>query len=85
VILSLGYKDKQTFRKQVAYIINKISIVTQSLAKFDREINPSIKMTYFEDSKCIASNLLCSKLFILGTPKDYQVFSFCMLYIFLFF
>ncbi|KAI1715548.1 HORMA domain-containing protein [Ditylenchus destructor] len=56
VLVSLGYKDKATLRKQVAFMVRKIAITAANLKPFDGKLFPSIKLSYYDER----------------TPHDYQ-------------
>ncbi|KAI1725003.1 HORMA domain-containing protein [Ditylenchus destructor] len=50
VLVSLGYKDKATLRKQVAFMVRKIAITAANLKPFDGDCFPSIKLSYYDES-----------------------------------
>lgn len=51
MLVSLGYKDKATLRKQVAFMVRKIAITAANLKPFDGKLFPSIKLSYYDESK----------------------------------
>lgn len=47
----MGYRGKEAFRRQVAYLIQKITAISSTLQKFQSCVTPFIKLTYYDDSK----------------------------------
>lgn len=47
----MGYKGKEAFRRQVGYLIQKITAISSALDKFQSCVTPFIKLTYYDDSK----------------------------------
>lgn len=47
----MSYRGKEAFRKQVAYLIQKITTISSVLEKFQNCVKPFIKLTYYDESK----------------------------------